>query len=61
MSDEGCIERNVQVNQIALDRARIRNGNNGDIPDYAHSSVTGVDIGASQAVNGPRNPIKGGE
>lgn len=63
MSDPGCVERNVRMNQIALDRARLRNGNNGVIPDYAPSSVTGADMTPSRAVDKPEPYVgtNGGE
>ena len=50
--DQGAIERNVVMNNRALERARIRNGNDGEMPAMPPSNVTGVDVGgASQAVN----------
>jgi hypothetical protein len=60
MSDPGAIARNVRMNAEALERARARN-NSSNYPAQPPSSVTGVDMVPSQAVNGTRNPIEGGE
>lgn len=52
MSDAGAIARNVQHNQIALERAAQRNGGQ-NIPASPPSSVTGTDSVPSRAVDVP--------
>lgn len=49
MSDPGAVERNNQYAQIALDRARIRNGGNGVIPQSQPDSVVANGIPAQAA------------
>jgi hypothetical protein len=58
MSDPGAVERNNLYAQIALDRARLRNLNNGVIPSYAPDSVVSTDM-PSAAVDNPRNSVGG--
>lgn len=53
MSDPGSVERNVEFNQRALERARIRNMGNGQIPGYAPDSVISTDLPPT-AVDVPR-------
>ena len=59
MSDPGAVERNNQYAQIALDRARIRNGGNGVFPAKAPDSVVSTDQ-PSTAWDNPRNPLPSG-
>lgn len=52
MADPGSVERNVLVNEVALQRAAQRNGGQ-NIPVQPPSSVTGADIVPSRAVSTP--------
>jgi hypothetical protein len=63
MSDPGATERNNLYAQIALDRARIRNGGNGVVPENQPDSVVATDL-PSMAVDVPRRRVgsnEGGE
>lgn len=61
-NDDGAIERNVRVNQIALERASQRNGGQHQYPSPP-SSVTGVGALDAPAVSvtKPTGFGKGGE
>jgi len=53
MSDPGCVERNQQNAERALERARIRNGGNGGFPSGPPDAVVSTDL-PSMAVDVPR-------
>jgi hypothetical protein len=59
--DNGAVERNIEFNQVALDRAAQRNGGQ-NVPPSPPASVTGVTSGPSSAVDRPQNsmPTQGG-
>jgi hypothetical protein len=52
VSDPGAVERNFEFHERALERARIRNGNNGAIPQSQAESVVQRDLPV-RSVNKP--------